>query len=337
MLAVEVEQIKKYYGNVRALDGIDLAMPVGGVLGLLGPNGAGKTTLVRILATLLKPTAGTARVLGINVEEQPGEIRKKIGLAGQAAAVDELLTGRENLEMVGRLYGFNRVEALRRADNVLERIDLTEAATRPVRTYSGGMRRRLDLAASLVGTPDLLILDEPTTGLDPRSRRDLWELIEELVAEGTTLLLTTQYLDEADRLARQLVVIDHGKVISRGTPEELKSQLGGDVLELHLDDNAQIRQGLEHLEGLGSGPATVDHETGMISLTVGDDTAAVVEALSRFDRAGLRLEDLSLRKPTLDDVFLTLTGHAAEYEPGPEPEPAGWGRRRRARSEGGRP
>ncbi len=329
MLAVEVEQLKKYYGDVHALDGVDLSIPLGGVYGLLGPNGAGKTTLVRILATLLKPTHGRARILGVDVTEDPGAIRRRIGLAGQSAAVDELLTGRENLEMVGRLYGFSRTEALRRADEVLERIDLADAANRTVKTYSGGMRRRLDLAASLVGHPELLLLDEPTTGLDPRSRQDLWDLIEELVDEGTTLLLTTQYLEEADRLARQLVVVDHGKVISRGTPDELKAQLGGDVLELHLEDPGKIRVVLEQLEGLGSAPATIDEKTGLISLTVGEDTGAVVEALRRLDRERVQLRDLSLRKPTLDDVFLTLTGHTAQTD---EPEPTGRKARRRARS-----
>ena len=332
MLAVEVHNIVKHYGQVHALDGVDLEMPLGGVFGLLGPNGAGKTTLVRILATLLQPTSGSARVLGMDVKDQPHDIRSRIGLAGQSAAVDELLTGRENLEMVGRLYGFSRAEALRRAEEVLERIHLTDAADRNVKPYSGGMRRRLDLAASLVGRPELLIMDEPTTGLDPRSRQDLWELIEELVAEGTTLLLTTQYLEEADRLARQLVVIDHGRVISRGTPDELKAELGGDVLEFSLEDDSRMREALEQIEGRGSGEATVDRATGRLALTVGNDTGAVVEALGRLDRAGLELEYLNLRKPTLDDVFLALTGSVATTEE-PEEEPKGRRRRRKNKVE----
>jgi ABC-2 type transport system ATP-binding protein len=311
--AIVVEGLVKRYGKVVALDGIDLHVPPATVLGLLGPNGAGKTTAVRILTTLLRPDAGKATVAGFDVVRQAEELRHVIGLAGQNAAVDENLTGLENLEMVGRLYHVPATEARRRGEELLERFELTAAAHRTAKTYSGGMRRRLDLGASLVGRPQILFLDEPTTGLDPRSRLEMWDIIRELVNEGTTLLLTTQYLEEADRLADKIAVIDLGKVIAEGTSDELKARVGGEVLALRVADRERAAEAAGEVLGLGPGGGNVDNNTGEITIPVGSDgTAILTEAVRRLDAQGIRLADIGLRRPTLDDVFLALTGHAAE-------------------------
>jgi daunorubicin resistance ABC transporter ATP-binding subunit len=295
---------------VRALAGVDLSAQRGTVLGLLGPNGAGKTTVVRVLTTLLKPDAGTIRVVGLDAVHDAAALRHRIGLAGQYAAVDENLTGLENLTMVGRLYGERRPRAKQRGQELLERFDLTEAASRAVKTYSGGMRRRLDLAAALVAKPEVLFLDEPTTGLDPRSRLALWETIEELVADGTTVLLTTQYLDEADRLADTIAVIDHGLVIAEGTPDHLKDRVGGERLEVRLDDERDADKAVATLESISDDRPAV--EGALVKLSVRRRAGAIVEAVRRLDEAGVGVDDLVLRRPTLDDVFLSLTGHAAE-------------------------
>ena len=308
--AISVTGLVKSFGDVRALDGVDLDVPAGSVLGLLGPNGAGKTTAVRVLTTLLKPDAGTVLVTGLDVVRDAAELRARIGLAGQYAAVDENLTGLENLVMVGRLYGMRRAEAKRRGQELLERFDLVEAADRPAKTYSGGMRRRLDLAAALVARPPVLFLDEPTTGLDPRSRLEVWATIEGLVAEGTTVLLTTQYLDEADRLADLIAVIDRGRVIAEGTPDELKDRVGGERLEVHLADAAAVATAVRALAPMSDEPPVADGQT--VRLPVSRRSGTIVEAVRRLDEAGVAVDDLGLRRPTLDDVFLALTGHAAE-------------------------
>jgi ABC-2 type transport system ATP-binding protein len=308
--AIEVEGLRKSYGKVQALDGIDLSAKAGTILGLLGPNGAGKTTAVRILTTLLPPDAGSARVVGHDVVRDAAALRSQIGLAGQYAAVDENLTGQENLYMVGRLYHHGRAESRRRAAELLEEFDLQDAAERLVRTYSGGMRRRLDLAAALVAKPPVIFLDEPTTGLDPRSRIALWQTIEDSVAGGTTVLLTTQYLDEADRLADRIAVIDNGRVIAEGTPDSLKSTCGGERLEVTLERSEAAQDALAALAGLGSdAPAAED---GTVRMPVSARSGAIAEAVRRLDRAGVGIEDIALRRPTLDDVFLELTGHRAE-------------------------
>jgi ABC-2 type transport system ATP-binding protein len=308
--AIRAEGLEKSYGDVRALCGVDLTASPGTVLGLLGPNGAGKTTAVRILTTLLKPDAGSARVAGLDVVRDAEGLRERIGLAGQYAAVDENLTGRENLELVGRLYQFPRRESLERADELLERFGLTDAAKRLVRTYSGGMRRRLDLAAALVARPPVLFLDEPTTGLDPRSRIGLWETIEGRVAAGTTVLLTTQYLDEADRLADRISVIDHGVVIAEGTSDELKDRVGGERLEVTLEDAEAAETGMSALAEMGDGPPS--HEGSVVSVPMRRRGGAITEAVRRLDERGVAVDDISMRRPTLDDVFITLTGHAAD-------------------------
>jgi ABC-2 type transport system ATP-binding protein len=332
--AIVVEGLRKRFGEVRAVDGVDFQVPAGTILGLLGPNGAGKTTIVRILTTLLTPDEGRAEVAGYDVVRDAAELRSVIGLAGQYAAVDETLTGRENLEMVGLLYHLGRDEARRRAEQLLERFGLGQAGNREAKTYSGGMRRRLDLAASLVGRPSVLFLDEPTTGLDPRGRMDLWEVIRELVSDGTTLLLTTQYMEEADQLAHRIVVIDRGAVIEQGTADELKSRVGGEVLELQVAERARVPTAVEELTAIGTGAPVVDEKSGQVTLPVGQaGTMVLADAVRRMDAAGIALSHLSLRRPSLDDVFLALTGHAAE-EDGTGPDGQG-GRRRGRRSRRG--
>ena len=309
--AILAEGLCKTFGRVRALDGVDLAAPAGTVLGLLGPNGAGKTTTVRVLTTLLRPDAGHARVAGLDVARQAAMVRQAIGLAGQSAAVDEYLTGRENLLMAGRLHHLDRAEARRRASGLLERFELAEAADRTVRTFSGGMRRRLDLAVSLVGRPRVLFLDEPSGGLDPRGRQQLWQTVRQLVEDGTTVLLTTQYLEEADRLADQVAVIDHGRVIAQGTPAQLKGQVGGERLHLRPATAGDAGRVAELVAGVGGGLPRVDTDTGAITVPIADGVASLAEVVRRLDAAGVVLADLALRRPTLDDVFLALTGRPA--------------------------
>jgi ABC-2 type transport system ATP-binding protein len=329
---IRTEGLRKSFGDVHALQGIDLEVEPGQVFGVLGPNGAGKTTGVRILTTLLLPDAGRGEVAGLDVVRDADALRARIGLAGQYAAVDENLTGLENLIMVGRLYHLPLAEVRTRSGDILERFGLTHAADRPVRTYSGGMRRRLDLAASLVARPEVMFLDEPTTGLDPRSRLSLWETIRELRTEGTTIWLTTQYLEEADNLADRIAVIDLGTVIAEGTSDELKAQLGGELLELHVADKAETAEAARVLAGIGTGEHTVDPATGLVRVHAGTDgTAVVFEAVRRLDESKIWIEDLALHKPTLDDVFLQLTGRPAEETADEdEPvEPEGKGRRRR--------
>ncbi len=319
--AVLVEGLTKSFGQVHALRGIDLAVPRGTVLGVLGPNGAGKTTAVRILTTLLLPDGGRARVEGYDVGRAAAAVRRSIGLAGQSAAIQEELTGRENLEIIGRLYHLSWPRARSRATELLKQFGLSDAADRTAKTYSGGMQRRLDLAASLVGQPKVLFLDEPTTGLDPRSRLGMWDIIRSLVADGTTLLLTTQYLDEADELADEIVVIDHGLVIAAGTSEELKGQVGGDVVEFTVPDRSRIGDAVAAIAKIAKGEGEVggephaDPETGVVSVGVGGrGSDALVDAVRALDAAGVVTRDLALRRPSLDDVFLALTGHAAEEE-----------------------
>ena len=325
-IAVQAEGLVKEFGEVKALDGIDLTVKRGQVVGLLGPNGAGKTTTVRILSTLLLPTAGRATVDGFDVVKQPDDVRRSIGLTGQYAAIDEYLTGRENLRMFGDLYHLKPSYVKERSAELLEWFDLTAAADRPARTYSGGMRRRLDLAASLVAQPSILFLDEPTTGLDPRSRLGLWGVIENLVREGTTVLLTTQYLEEADQLAEDIIVIDRGRVIAQGTSEHLKDQIGGDRIEITVVDAATVEQASEALASVGTGAPLV--EDLHVSVPVAGGSTVLVDAIRALDARGVAVSDLQLRRPTLDDVFMTLTGHAAEEETTP---PATKGRGRRGR------
>lgn len=311
-MAVHAQGVVKKFGDVVALDGMDLTVERGQVVGLLGPNGAGKTTMVRILSTLLAPTSGTARVAGFDVVKQPDEVRRAIGLTGQYAAVDEYLTGRENLRMFGDLYHLESRYVKSRTQELLDSFELSDAADRPVRTYSGGMRRRLDLASSLIARPSILFLDEPTTGLDPRSRLGMWTVIQNLVAEGTTVLLTTQYLEEADQLAQDIVVIDHGRVIAHGTAEVLKDQIGGDRIEVTVLHEGQAVLAAEALRAVSAGEPAV--EGGRVSAPVTGGSTVLVGAIRALDAAGVEVTDLVLRRPTLDDVFLSLTGHSAEEE-----------------------
>ncbi|MEV0266578.1 ATP-binding cassette domain-containing protein [Streptomyces sp. NPDC050617] len=312
--AIYAEGLVKTFGDVRALDGVDLDVPEGTVLGMLGPNGAGKTTAVRVLTTLLKPDRGKAEVAGIDVLRKPNEVRRSIGLSGQFAAVDEYLTGRENLQMVGQLYQMSGRDSKARAVELLERFNLADAADRPAKTYSGGMRRRLDLAAALVVSPPVMFMDEPTTGLDPRNRQQLWEVIRELVAGGTTLLLTTQYLEEADHLAHDIAVIDHGRVIARGTSDQLKARTGGERVELVVHERERIAAAQEVLRGFGKGEATVEEHIRKVTVPVTGGAKLLAEVIRELDSRGIEIDDIGLRRPTLDDVFISLTGHAAEAD-----------------------
>lgn len=314
--SIVADSVVRCFGDVRALDGVSLSVEAGTIYGLLGPNGAGKTTLIRVLTTLLKPDSGAGFVAGIDVVAHPSLARKSLGLAGQTAAVDEFLTGRENLVMVGSLYHLPAREVKLRATEVLERINLTDAGDRPVSTYSGGMRRRLDLAASLVGRPEVLFLDEPTTGLDPRSRLEMWGLINELVQDGATVMLTTQYLDEADRLADLIGVIDHGRLISEGTASELKAKLGGDIIDVAVsaDDRDQAASVLSRITGR---EASWNDASFTFTIPAANGATTLTEVVRGLDQAGVVPDDLALHRPSLDDVFLSLTGHPAE-ETSPE-------------------
>ncbi len=329
-LAIQARGLVKHFGEVKALNGIDLEVEQGKVVGLLGPNGSGKTTTVRILSTLLRPDSGSAMVGGHDVVADPDAVRQLIGLTGQYAAVDQYLTGRENLELFGKLFHLSKKDAQARADELLHRFDLHDAADRGIKGYSGGMRRRLDLAASLIGNPAVLFLDEPTTGLDPRSRQGMWEVIEGLVAEGTTVLLTTQYLEEADQLASRIVVLDHGNVIAEGTSNELKTQVGGDRIELDVVNNADASRAANALQSLSSATISTDEATGKLLIPVTGGSTAIVAAVRALDEASIGIADIALRRPTLDDVFLSLTGHVTEKPV--EKSPASGRRSRRGRN-----
>ena len=309
---LEAADLVKTFGKTRALDGLSLTMQPGEVLALLGPNGAGKTTFVNLVATLIRPDEGTLRVQGIDVARDPGAVRRSIALAGQSAAVEPTMTGRENVAMVARLFGASASDARREAAAVIEQMGLTDAADRLVRTYSGGMRRRLDLGASLVARPRLLLLDEPTTGLDPRSRIELWDVIRSLVTNGTDVLLTTQYLDEADHLASQIAIIDHGRVIASGTPRELKRLAGRNVVEVHVRDSSALDRVATILMAIGDGPATIDVPTRSVSVALSADTERVFAALRPLDDTGIAIDEVSVRQPTLDEAFLALTGTPKE-------------------------
>ncbi|GEB61595.1 ATP-binding cassette domain-containing protein [Streptomyces gardneri] len=333
--AIYAEGLVKTFGDVRALDGVDLDVPEGTVLGLLGPNGAGKTTTVRVLTTLLQPDSGRAVVAGTDVLKHPEKVRRSIGLSGQFAAVDEYLTGRENLQMVGQLYQMKAKAAKVRADELLERFRLADAADRTAKTYSGGMRRRLDLAAALVVSPPVMFMDEPTTGLDPRNRQALWEVIKELVAGGTTLLLTTQYLEEADHLAHDICVVDQGKVIARGTSDQLKAQTGGERVEVVVHEpemiaGARAVLGRYGIADRGQDEVSVEDHTRMLTVPVSGGAKLLAEVIRDLDAVGVEIDDIGLRRPTLDDVFISLTGHAAaltEEENGGSRAEDGRGRR----------
>ena len=327
--AIIVDNVVKHYGDVKALDGVSLAAETGKVLGLLGPNGAGKTTLVRILTTLLKPDSGIARVGGLDVLRQKQRVRQIIGLAAQSAAVDEILTGRENLVMVGRLYHMSRHAAKQRAAELLAQFALTDAADRPVKTYSGGMRRRLDLAASIVARPNILFLDEPTTGLDARSRIAMWDTIRTLVSSGTTLLLTTQYLEEADELADQIVVIDHGRVIAEGTADQLKANMAADFIDITIANPQQTGQASQLLQPLSDESPHIDEQRGHVSIAVESGAQSIAEVVRLLDAQSVSIAELNLRRPSLNDVFLSITGHEIVEEEA-KPKRRGFGRRRSA-------
>lgn len=313
-IAVEARAVVKRYGDVTALDGLDLEVPTGTVLGLLGPNGAGKTTAVSVLTTLIQPDSGWARVAGVDVVREPQRVRSLIGLSGQYAAVDEHLTAIENLEMIGCLYGMKRREARKRADQLIENFRLTDSANRPLKTFSGGMRRRIDLAGALLANPPVLFLDEPTTGLDPRSRGELWEAIRERVAAGTTVVLTTQYLEEADQLANEIVVIDHGRAIARGTSQELKRDVGGEHLDVHLARPEDISRVETVVASVAVGAVRVAADEALVSVPVANGVDALALVLNQLRAGNIEVVDIGLRRPTLDDVFMELTGHAAEEE-----------------------
>ncbi|MEU1290170.1 ATP-binding cassette domain-containing protein [Kitasatospora sp. NPDC005856] len=330
--AIQAENLVKTFGDVRALDGVSLDVPEGTVLGLLGPNGAGKTTTVRVLTTLLRPDSGRAVVAGVDVLKHPNRVRSLIGLSGQYAAVDEYLTGFENLTMVGELYQMSNRDAKARALELLEWFNLTGAKDRTAKTYSGGMRRRLDLAAALVVRPPVMFLDEPTTGLDPRNRLALWEVIETLVEQGTTLLLTTQYLEEADRLAHDIAVVDQGRVIARGTADQLKAQIGGERIEVVVHDPALVADAVAALSGYALKEPTVERNTRRITLPVSGGARVLADAIRELDSRGIEMDDIGLRRPTLDDVFLTLTGHVAEER---SEEEGGAARKARGRGKDG--
>ncbi|MCI4040021.1 ATP-binding cassette domain-containing protein [Streptomyces sp. TRM75563] len=310
--AIYAEGLVKHFGDVRAVDGVDLAVPSGSVLGLLGPNGAGKTTVVRMLTTLLKPDAGHATVAGFDVVKAPNDVRRNIGLSGQFAAVDDYLTGRENLQMVGELYQLGRRDAKARAAVLLERFNLGDAADRTAKTYSGGMRRRLDLAAALIVQPSVMVMDEPTTGLDPRNRQALWEVIQELVRGGTTLLLTTQYLEEADHLAHDICVVNNGLVIARGTADQLKARSGHERVEVVVHGREDIAAATTVLESHGHGEVTVEEHTRKLTVPVTGGARLLADIIRRLDELDITIDDIGLRRPTLDDVFIALTGHTAE-------------------------
>ncbi|MFF4970719.1 ATP-binding cassette domain-containing protein [Streptomyces sp. NPDC001083] len=312
--AIHAEGLVKTFGDVKALDGVDLDVPEGTVLGLLGPNGAGKTTAVRCLTTLLRPDSGKVVVAGVDVLKHPDEVRRRVGLSGQFAAVDEYLTGRENLQMVGRLYQMRPKAAKERAVELLDQFHLTDAADRPAKTYSGGMRRRLDLAAALVVSPPVMFMDEPTTGLDPRNRQQLWEVIKQLVSGGTTLLLTTQYLEEADHLAHDICVVDQGRVIARGTADDLKARTGGERVEVVVHERAHMTTAADVLRGFGKGESTVEEHTRKLTVPVTGGAKLLAEVIRELDSRGIEIDDIGLRRPTLDDVFLSLTGHVAEVK-----------------------
>ena len=321
--AFKIKGVAKHYGEVKALDGVSLEAEQGQIFSLLGPNGAGKTTIIRILSTLLIPDKGSVEVNGLDALAHPNQVREVIGLAGQYAAVDEYQTGYENVYMTGLLYGLNRREAKQRTTELLGRLDLTEAANRPVRTYSGGMRRRLDLGASLVGEPNILYLDEPTTGLDPKSRTDIWKIIRELVAGGTSILLTTQYLEEADELSDQIAVIDEGKVIAEGTSDQLKQRLGGDIIEFELGQASDQAKALEVAKKFATKPPTFVAETLKVRIPVTNGSKHLMPVVQALNDAKLEVMELSLHRPSLDDVFLSLTGVTAESKATPEPKKKG--------------